>query len=82
MTTVEWIQDGSAHRLVLKKTEDDSTPPPELAVLAVVMQVTSEDIYVDSHATWTGSSKFTKIFTDVKLSITGRCPPMEPFKSY
>jgi hypothetical protein len=84
---VEWIHDSKAHKLVKKSTptngaatdaDRDSAPTlPEMAILSVVMVISSKEFWLTPDAGWRGVTKFSKSFADVKPSCTGERPTFE-----
>ena len=85
---VEWIRNGKSHKLVKKSSptnsaatdaDGDSTTPtlPEMAILSIIVVISSEDFWLTSDAGWKGVTKFSKSFADVKPSCTAERPTFE-----
>jgi hypothetical protein len=75
---VEWVREGSSHKLVVKSAQSDDSPEdevaPEMAILSLIVQISPGDFYMSSDGNYRGSGKFNTPFSDVKLTCHGGKP--------
>ncbi|KAJ3911857.1 hypothetical protein F5877DRAFT_85475 [Lentinula edodes] len=80
---VEWVRQGRADILALKKstkkddtekTDNVSEKAPEAAILSMIVQLSSANFWMSSNGGWKGPTGITPEFTDVKLSAYGGMP--------
>ena len=78
---VEWVQEGSSHKLVIKSAQSgdllEDEAAPEMAILSPIVQTSPGDFYMSSDGNYQGSGKFNTPFLDVKLTCHGGKPVIE-----
>ena len=78
---VEWVREGSSHKLVVKSAQSGDSPEdevaPEMAILSLIVQISPGDFYMSSDGNYRGSGKFNTPFLDVKLTCHGGKPVIE-----
>ena len=78
---VEWAQDGSSHKLILKSPASTSTIDeeitPEMAVLSTIVQISPSNFFMSSDGNYRGPGRFNIPFSDIKLSCHGGRPMIE-----
>ena len=78
---VEWGQEGSSHKLVVKSAQSggplEDEVVPKMAILSLIIQISPVDFYMSSDGNYWGSGKFNTPFSDVKLTCHGGKPVIE-----
>jgi hypothetical protein len=78
---VEWAQDGSSHKLILKVPPSTSTIheeiTPEMAILSTIVQISPSNFFMNSDGNYRGPGRFNIPFSAIKLSCHGGRPTIE-----
>ena len=75
---VEWVQEGSSHKLIIKSAQSGGPPEdevvPKMVILSLIVQISPADFYMSSDGNYWGSGKFNMPFSDVELTCHGGKP--------